>query len=291
MNPFINKFSIILLHSVLMFNLNILGTCIRNYCEDMRNQASSSSSPSLLNSMTLCRSNKLYLRTSLGLFEVTSVDYTKKTLTVSHSSSSSSSLQFVSPLDVTSGFPSPPESNSLLLFNCSSKRRRNGIPISSLVQNSRGILCSSSSSMIDSDHEEKEKRGDCECLVVNDSEKMEKGFHPEHLNCSNYIWVHRDYSSESSDVDNKVEGYYKVGTRISFDIPDHVPDLCKECEKPNGNCGAGLKCLCHANECSKFIYLFFILFWKNILFNLCVCPKIMIQSLNIENIFLSKHLN
>lgn len=40
-----------------------------------------------------------------------------------------------------------------------------------------------------------------------------------------------------------------LGTRISFDIPDHVPNMCNECKKPNGNCGVGLKCICHANDC------------------------------------------
>lgn len=40
-----------------------------------------------------------------------------------------------------------------------------------------------------------------------------------------------------------------LGTRISFDIPDHVPDMCNECKKPNGNCGVGLKCICHAKDC------------------------------------------
>ncbi|KAF7805684.1 stress-response A/B barrel domain-containing protein isoform X1 [Senna tora] len=217
------KLSGILQYSVLVFNLIVGTTSIAqhnptNYCEDIRNQTLS---PSLLNSMTVCRSHKLYFRTSLGLFQVTSVDYNKKTLTISHSSSSS--LQFVSPMDVTAGFPSPPDqSNSLLLFNCSS---------SSTSRSRRGI-CSSSRI-----HQEQEKRPYYECLVVNDVQNMDKRFHPKRLNCSNYMWVHRNY------------GGYKMGTRICLDIPDHVPDLCKECEKPNGNCGAGLRCLCHAKEC------------------------------------------
>lgn len=39
--------------------------------------------------------------------------------------------------------------------------------------------------------------------------------------------------------------------KVTVDIPNHVADICKGCEKPDGNCGAGLKCLCHAKECSK----------------------------------------
>lgn len=220
------------LHCVVFFNIILEVTCISQhnqtkYCGEIINKTSSSS---LLNSMTLCRSHKLYFRTSLGLFKVTSIDYNTRTIIIAHSSSSSSSLQFVSPLDVTAGFPSPPESASLLLFNCSTKRR-NIKPISSHLQNCR----------------EQNSSKPYECLVVED---VHEGFHPSHLNCSNYMWVHKAYS----DVSNY--GGYKLGTRISFDIPDHVPDLCKECKKPHGNCGAGLKCLCHSKECSKCILNF-----------------------------------
>lgn len=73
------------------------------------------------------------------------------------------------------------------------------------------------------------------CLVIEDVQKVHKGFHPEHLNCSHYSWVHRSSSGG--------EGY-KMGTRMSFDInPDHVQNLCKDYDKRNGNCGVGLKCL------------------------------------------------
>nr|XP_004506142.1 uncharacterized protein LOC101506551 [Cicer arietinum] len=58
----------------------------------------------------------------------------------------------------------------------------------------------------------------------------------ENLNCSHYSCVHRRNSSND-------------GIRISVNIPNHVPDICKGCEKPNGKCGAGLKCLCHPKEC------------------------------------------
>jgi hypothetical protein len=52
--------------------------------------------------------------------------------------------------------------------------------------------------------------------------------------------------------------------RISVNIPSHVPEFCKGCEKPNGSCGAGLNCLCHPKECSKYleyVLKIFILFY------------------------------
>jgi len=39
--------------------------------------------------------------------------------------------------------------------------------------------------------------------------------------------------------------------RITVNVPTHAPEFCKGCENPNGNCNAGLKCLCHLKECSK----------------------------------------
>ncbi|CAK8576326.1 unnamed protein product [Lathyrus sativus] len=37
--------------------------------------------------------------------------------------------------------------------------------------------------------------------------------------------------------------------RISVNIPNHVPEICKGCQEPNGSCNAGLNCLCHPKEC------------------------------------------
>jgi len=50
--------------------------------------------------------------------------------------------------------------------------------------------------------------------------------------------------------------------RITVNVPTHAPEFCKGCENPNGNCNAGLKCLCHLKECSKCLnhIKFFILF-------------------------------
>lgn len=222
-----------------------------NYCDDIKTQASSlnpnSSITSLLSNITLCRSQNLYLRTSVGLFHVSSVDYNARLLTISQTCSSS--LQYVSPLAVTAGFPSPPEPNSLLLFNCSSRIDSNSTP--PFIRNCKGLLhkCGGGATSVCSRIQEQEEKPHL-CLVIEDLQKVDKGFHPEHLNCSHYSWVHRRSSSEA-----EAEGSYGLGTRMSFDIPEHVPDLCKECEKPNGNCGVGLKCLCHAKECSEFLDL------------------------------------
>lgn len=207
------------------------------YCGNIRTQTPflnpNSSISSLLGSITLCRSQNLYFRTSLGLFQVSSVDYNDRLLTISHSSCSSS-LQYVSPLAVTAGFPSPPEPTSLILFNCSSRRD----PSSPYMQDSRDLYeCGASASSFC--RIEEQEKSPYSCLVVEDLQNVDKDFHPEHLNCSHYSWVHRS----SSDG-------YNLGTRISIDIPNHVPDLCKDCKRPNGSCGAGLKCLCHAKECT-----------------------------------------
>ncbi|KAJ1440643.1 hypothetical protein SESBI_01709 [Sesbania bispinosa] len=192
----------------------------------------------MLGSITLCRSQNLYFRTSLGLFKVSLVDYNAKLLTITHSSCASS-LQYVSPLAVTAGFPSPPEPNSLILCNCSNKRD----PISPFMQNCRDLYkCGGAASS--SSRTKEEEKYPYSCLIVEDLQKVDKGFHPEHLNCSHYSWVHKN----SSDGGHNER--YKLGIRISFDISAHVPDICKGCENPNGTCGAGLKCLCHAKECT-----------------------------------------
>lgn len=64
-----------------------------NYCIEIKTQTSffnpNSSITSLLSSITLCRSQNLYLRTSLGLFQVSSVDFDARLLTISHPCSSS----------------------------------------------------------------------------------------------------------------------------------------------------------------------------------------------------------
>jgi hypothetical protein len=53
--------------------------------------------------MILCRSQKLYFRTSLGLFPASSINYASKTLTISHPSCSSS-RHYISPSLLSAGF-------------------------------------------------------------------------------------------------------------------------------------------------------------------------------------------
>ncbi|KAL9293810.1 hypothetical protein AtEden1_Chr3g0198791 [Arabidopsis thaliana] len=41
----------------------------------------------------------------------------------------------------------------------------------------------------------------------------------------------------------------KLRARVSMEVEGHIPDLCIACERPNGNCGVALRCLCHPKEC------------------------------------------
>ncbi|KAJ0021417.1 hypothetical protein Pint_31957 [Pistacia integerrima] len=204
----------------------------------------SNESSTFLNSMILCKSQKLYFRTSLGLFLVSSIDYTTKTLIISHPSSSSSSTRnYVSPSLLAAGFPSSPYTNSLLLFNCSNNKHPPSVsPF--LISNCTRFHEYGTASK---NQKQKVLKVPYICLTVNNLEKLDMNFHPKDLNCSHYRRIYR------RSLEN-----VELGTRISFDIPnpDHVPDLCSQCEKPNGNCGVGLRCLCHAKECKDKVVSF-----------------------------------
>lgn len=173
-----------------------------------------------LSRMFLCKSHKLYFRTSLGLFPVSSIDYNTKLITIISHPFLSSTQNFISPSLLSTGFPYPPQPNSLILVNCSL------IPSNFFVIHDCDIKDSS-------------------CLLVEDSEKLEVGFNPLDLNCSHYVRVYK----KSASYDG-----YEVGTRISFEMMiDHVPNICSECDKPQGDCGVGLRCICHARECKDKI--------------------------------------
>ncbi|KAF9597117.1 hypothetical protein IFM89_015946 [Coptis chinensis] len=194
-------------------------------------QNSTQSSP--LSRILICKSQKLYFRTTLGLLQVSSIDYKAKTLTISHSYCSSS-LHFISPSLLSAGFPSPPQSNSVLFFNCSSQKAL----MSPFLQNCTTFHgCKALS-----EFKEQKQNEPSTCWMINDTEKVETDFDPKDLNCSHYKRVYRDSASSFS------EGY-KLGTIISFDIPDHVPNVCDECNKAKGNCGVGLRCICHPKDC------------------------------------------
>ncbi|XP_017424457.1 uncharacterized protein LOC108333503 isoform X1 [Vigna angularis] len=182
------------------------------------------------------------LRTSIGLFQVSSLDYNARSLTISNPCSSS--LHYISPLAVTAGFHSPPEPNSLLLFNCSSTI--DSIP--PFIRNAKGLLHNCGHAASTSSRIQEQEKNPNSCFVIEDLRKFNKDFHPKHLNCSHYSWMHRSSSN------GEAEGYV-LGTWMSFDVPNHVEDLCKECEKPYRNCGVGLKFLCHAKrvQCCCFL--------------------------------------
>uniref|UniRef100_A0A9I9CK13 Transmembrane protein n=1 Tax=Cucumis melo TaxID=3656 RepID=A0A9I9CK13_CUCME len=192
--------------------------------------------PFPLNHMILCRSQKLYFRTSIGVFPISKIDYTTKTLIISNFLSSSH--HFVSPSLLSSGLPSPPHLiNSLLLFNCSNPTK----PITESAHNCPKIVA-----LQNQDEEQISQK--VSCLIFEDLGKLQESFHPNDLKCSHFRRVYRN----SSDVELK--NGYKLGTSISFDIPDHVPNLCHECEKPDGHCGVGLRCICHVLECKDKVF-------------------------------------
>ncbi|KAF8009527.1 hypothetical protein BT93_J0512 [Corymbia citriodora subsp. variegata] len=200
-----------------------------------------STQASPLSRMILCRSQMPYFRTSLGLFPISSIDYADKLLTISHQPSCSSQSHLFFPSILTAGFPSPPHPNSLLLLNCIDTK----LPIMSTpIPNCTDFhTCQAlpetpgqSPKPLDS------------CLLVHDLEKLETGIDPKVLNCSGSRWVYKNNATYNRTESEDNKGY-ELGTRISFDIPDHAPNLCNECEKPNGNCGVGLRCICHPREC------------------------------------------
>lgn len=59
-----------------------------------------------------------------------------------------------------------------------------------------------------------------------------------------------------------------LNSTTCFDnIPDHVPNPCDECKKPDGHCGAELRCICHPKECSEFFqYLASYILFPTLLF-------------------------
>ncbi|KAI3832733.1 hypothetical protein MKW98_002279 [Papaver atlanticum] len=185
---------------------------------------------SILSQVLLCKSQNLYFRTSIGLFPLSSIDYDSKTLTISHfSSCSSASQKFISPNLLTAGFPSLTDKpNSLLLFNCLKQSK----PMSLLSHNCTKLYgCEKMSTSLESSSS---------CWLIDDSEKLEIGFDPKDFNCSHYSRIYKDSSFGEK---------YELGTRVSFDIPDHVPNICDECRKQNGSCGVGLKCVCYPKQC------------------------------------------
>lgn len=209
----------------ILFSASVSEEIPEKYCGDIRIQEpfflhqNSSHSP-LLSQTILCKSHKLYFRTSIGLFQINSIDYNNKLIIVSHTSCSPTS-NFVSPHHLSAGFPPPPTSNSLILFNCSNRSLES--PLVPCNNTMLSGFCGSTSTN--------------SCSVIDDDVENRR-FDPKQMDCTHYS---RIYTSSSEKVE--------LGKRICFDIPDHVPNPCDECEKSDGNCGVGLRCACHPKKC------------------------------------------
>ncbi|XP_050139633.1 uncharacterized protein LOC126615780 isoform X1 [Malus sylvestris] len=194
---------------------------------------------SRLNRIFVCKSQKLYHsdRTSINLFPISYTNYKCKSLIISNPSCSSP-LQYAHPKLRSPSFRPPRQSNSLLLYNCSNKNLAPSIHFQNVICLP---ACGASSKI-------QEPKLDgltlSSCILFHDRTKLDMGFHPRDLNCSCYSRVYETPSHGNN------EGY-GLKTRMSFDIPDHVPNICDECQKPNGNCGAGLRCVCHPKECKN----------------------------------------
>lgn len=213
----------------------------QSYCGNIKVEepfvSQNSKNSSFLKNLVLCRSDILYFKTSLGLYQISSIDYKNKLLTISHSSCSSSS-NYVSPKDFSLGFSPPPKPNSLLLFNC-----LNPVANTSALKNCPHMKNEKDSSFNLCKDRTKKGSFSFPCLMVDDVKDLGNEFHPKELNCSHY---RRVYKSTSDQDGNIVK--FEFGTRLSWEI-DHVPNPCDECRKPHGNCGVGLRCLCHISEC------------------------------------------
>ncbi|XP_031402917.1 uncharacterized protein LOC116212439 isoform X2 [Punica granatum] len=120
--------------------------------------------------------------------------------------------------------PSNPNTSLLLLFNCSLR-----IPESSSLAQDCSLIRAA------------DEEAQYLCSYMGDIKKP--GIWPNSrkaLNCSNYRSVYINSMDE-----------YKLATRMSVHIPDHVPNLCDQCKNPGGHCGVGLKCICHPKECKE----------------------------------------
>ncbi|KAL6575772.1 hypothetical protein OROHE_000753 [Orobanche hederae] len=211
-----------------------------------------------LSRMIICISDKLYFRTSVGSFQISSIDYENQLLTISHDSCSETS-DFISPNNLSAGFPNPPSPNSLILWNCDI--RDSNVSIFPCNSSSSGNSTYLSGGCFESDGGSVGS-----CLVIDDVGKLDDGFHPREMNCTHYSRVHRRLS----------DGKYKLGTRISFGIPNippvnippvnippvnlppvpdvnlppvHVPDVPNPCDSCGDGCPLELQCTCHMKNC------------------------------------------
>ncbi|KAL5710766.1 hypothetical protein ACHQM5_021292 [Ranunculus cassubicifolius] len=87
---------------------------------------------------------------------------------------------------------------------------------------------------------------------------IETGFDPKDLNCSHYKRVYKDSAASFTSVKG-----FKEGTKIAYDMQEHLPFICEECAKAKGCCGIGLRCFCFPQECiqKKLCYQSYTIFF------------------------------
>lgn len=187
-----------------------------------------------------CNGKKLHLRTVSGLFEVQEINYEAKTMAISDPSMSTcSSLNPIA--DHQSFSPDsllpPTPHNTILLLNCSRK-------YSGLCKNTSSVDCQAlygSCPAFDGLREQVRSSSSSLGCCATDFQRLGKRSLKE-LQCSHYTNLYRK-------EDNDAVGAY--GIRLSFSIPDRGLDLrlCDECQRPDGDCGIALRCICNPDEC------------------------------------------
>ncbi|KAH9295941.1 hypothetical protein KI387_039529, partial [Taxus chinensis] len=186
---------------------------------------------------------KLHLRTSSGLFEVQGLDYNTQTMIISDPSMSTcSSLNPITHqhFSVDSLLP-PTPNNTILLFDCPLAIASSGLCNLNLPRFS-SEFCHKRCEQGVMDHEQGSSSSLACCAT--DFERLGKRSLGE-LQCKFYANVY-------GGMEGSKWGY---GIRLSFSLPDHIPDntLCDECYKLNGDCGIGLKCICHPQQCENVV--------------------------------------
>ncbi|GLJ49918.1 hypothetical protein SUGI_1061300 [Cryptomeria japonica] len=198
------------------------------------------------------KAQKVNLRTTYGLFEVQGIDYKTQTMTISDPSMSTcSSLNPITHqhFSMDSVLPPTPH-NTILLLNCPLALASSGLckNISQILTASLpGFLSESCHKHCGVGLKEPEQgsysSSSLPCCAT-DFERLGNRSLGE-LQCKHYVNVY-------GGVEGSKWGY---GIRLSFNLPDQIPDvrLCDECDKQDGNCGIGIKCICHPHECGNVV--------------------------------------
>eukprot|EP00252_Welwitschia_mirabilis_P015482 TRINITY_DN3402_c0_g1_i1.p1 TRINITY_DN3402_c0_g1~~TRINITY_DN3402_c0_g1_i1.p1 ORF type:complete len:282 (-),score=21.12 TRINITY_DN3402_c0_g1_i1:443-1288(-) len=171
---------------------------------------------------------QLRLRTSSGPFDVQHVDYDKKTMTITDTSKST-----CSPLSGSVFAPDavlqPVSRNIMILFDCPESLSESVCSqIASVDCNALRSRCGGLNS------------GGNRSCCASDFARLGKGG-LRATGCGRYASLF--------GLDGGGWGY---GLRVSFDLPEQVPlRLCAECERPDGNCGVALRCICFPRSCKN----------------------------------------